>query len=425
VYAVVPGDNLWVFTEKYLGGQDKLKELQRLNNISNPRRLRPGMLIGVPMAWIPASVPVSAVVQAVQGTVRISRGGGDKVAAQVDAELWLGDSIRTGKSSSVAIRFADDSILTLLEASELRFDRLSAYGKTCMVDSSMDLLNGRLDTRVKPAVGPGSRFEIETPSAISAVRGTEYRASSDPTMAAVIEVLEGSVSVIGASQELLLPHGYGTRVVQNQAPTPARKLLPPPEVQKTLYGFVGRPFVLAWPEVAGASAYRVEVSQTPDFATVSWQRLVPTNSLEIGGLELGDTFVRLRAADELGFEGFSTVSRLSVADPPPVKVDMPSVTIFKNDDGSANLRWGAVKSNEYQVQISGTADFQSLDADVQVDGGEFAIKANTSRARYLRVRTIDPNGNLSPWSDTLRVEVAPRDGSWWPVIVTFLLIIGL
>lgn len=55
------------------------------------------------------------------------------------------------KKTTVAIQFADTSILTLHKQSRVSFDHLSVHGTTGMVDSHVRLIEGRMDTKVTPA----------------------------------------------------------------------------------------------------------------------------------------------------------------------------------------------------------------------------------------------------------------------------------
>ena len=220
IYTVVDGDNLWDVSTRYLDTTLRYEQLRRLNNIERPRRMQPGTRIRVPMKWI-RSNPARAMVAAIGGQATLMRQDGSQEHLDAaGAAIGLGDRLRTAAESSVAVRFADGSMVTLYEDSEMLFDHLSAHGETGMVDSRLRLIEGRLDTRVKPAVGPGSRFEIHTPSAISAVRGTAYRAATrESGRLSNIEVLEGRVAVAGASREghgVELLGGVGVGVVGSQ-----------------------------------------------------------------------------------------------------------------------------------------------------------------------------------------------------------------
>ncbi|HEC75402.1 MAG TPA: LysM peptidoglycan-binding domain-containing protein, partial [Methylophaga aminisulfidivorans] len=229
IYTVVEGDNLWNLSEKHLDKVTRFEQLRRLNAIENPKHMQPGTRIRVPLEWI-RSNPAAAKIISFTGTASLQRAKKSlSDIVSVGTMLHLGDQLKTGANSSIAIEFADKSILTLHENSLIHFDHLSAHGVTGMVDSRLNLVQGRMDTKVTPAVGPGSRFEIETPSAISAVRGTVYRASVlKEGTASNIEVLRGKVAVSGGNKQLMVNKGYGTQVSAGSPPLPPRELLPAP-----------------------------------------------------------------------------------------------------------------------------------------------------------------------------------------------------
>ena len=165
IYTVVDGDNLWDFSEKYLDSVLRFEKLRKLNNIKNPKRLQPGSWLRVPMKWIRSNA-VPARLADLEGQVQLTRADGSQVSSiKAGTLINLGDNLRTGPKSSAAILFADGSALTLHSHGEMSFDHLNAHGETGMVDSRLRLIQGRLQTKVRPSAGPGSRFEIYTPSA--------------------------------------------------------------------------------------------------------------------------------------------------------------------------------------------------------------------------------------------------------------------
>ena len=76
------------------------------------------------------------------------------------------------------MQFADQSELQVLPNSEVVLDKLSHHKHTGMVDTRIRLNSGSVNTRVEKQ-GPDSHYEISTPAAITAVRGTAFRLSSD------------------------------------------------------------------------------------------------------------------------------------------------------------------------------------------------------------------------------------------------------
>ena len=72
-----------------------------------------------------------------------------------------------------------------------------------------------------------SRFEIQTPAAISAVRGTVFRVASQPGIN-LTETLRGEVEVNAQGKGLAVGAGFGTRVAKGESPSTIVKLLDAP-----------------------------------------------------------------------------------------------------------------------------------------------------------------------------------------------------
>jgi len=354
VYTVVDEDNLWNISERYLDTPARFDALRKINQVQFPTRMRPGTKLRIPMKWI-RSNPVPATVEAVSGRATILRS--DDAAeepALPGTAIHLGDRISTAADSSVAIRFADQTLVTLFDDSVARFDHLSAHGSTGMVDSRLNLLQGRMDARVTPASGPGSRFEIHTPSAISAVRGTEYRAAfDDDGTISRIEVLHGRVEVTGSSRKALVAAGFGTWVKEDKPPLRPRKLLEPP----VLKPLPERVHQLNWPVVWTADpeaiAYRAEIATEEQFATILWQQRGDNARVALPDLPDGDYYLRVRAIDELGLEGRSTMRALTLDVRPEAPIPL-SPSEGKVIRGSTpELHWAAApEAARYRLEIA-------------------------------------------------------------------------
>ena len=133
--------------------------------------------------------------------------------------------------------------------------------------------------------GEASRYEINTPSATTAVRGTGYRVSvNDAGTISRTEVLEGNVAVFDLQFELSVAAGFGAVTEQGQASAAARKLLPPPDLTG-LPEIVDRvPMQLAWTPQTGAESYRFQLSADDRFNALIVDRAVAESS--ISGIEL-------------------------------------------------------------------------------------------------------------------------------------------
>lgn len=409
VYTVVPGDNLWNFCQKYLHKVGYWKQIQQINNIKNPKRMQPGTRVKVPMKWIRVNAAHAEVV-AVRGEAMLIKPDGTR---QNDitpgTRITLGDRLETGPESNVAVRFADQSLITLHAESNIRFDHLSAYGDTGMVDSRLHLIDGRSDTRITPASGPGSRFEIHTPSAISAVRGTEYRLSnSQQVQASTFEVLKGKVAVSGEQQTKLLPASFGTRVEAGKPPLPPRKLLPPPTIDELPAKIEQLNWPITWQALDNAKGYRAEISQRADFISPLWQQQVTTARVPLPDLPDGRYYFRVRGIDDIGLEGINQVQQfnLDARPQPPIPLSPNSGQLFRGEQ--PDLKWSdSSDAVAYRLQISNTPAFDHLLIDREnitstvFDTAEFKAPGQY----YWRLYSIGTGQEQGPVSDSRSWEI--------------------
>jgi hypothetical protein len=415
VYSVVDGDNLWDFSKKYLDSVMRFEQLRKLNNIKNPKRLQPGSWLRVPMKWIRSSAVPVRVDRAV-GRVKITRtNGAVDIAIKPGALIHLGDTLKTGPESSVAVVFADGSALTLYSDAEMRFDHLNAYGKTGMVDSRLHLGRGRLQTRIKPSTGPGSRFEIHTPSAITAVRGTAYRAAISPEGdASRFEVLEGDVVVTGADEQALVSAGFGTRVSLGEAPVKPRKLLPPPQLSPVPEPIRALDWQLGWQAIEGADRYRVEISENRQLDVLLWEKLISESHVKLPDLIDGDYWVRVRGVDSDRLEGRSVVQKLILdRHPQPPQSSSPADGAMLRHDEIV-LKWEAsIDAHGYLLEVANDQAFQDSVIKRQVgDLVQFTLTEISEPGRYYwRVSAISKSGELGVAGDIrswqLRPELVP------------------
>lgn len=411
IYSVVDGDNLWDFSEKYLDTPLRFEKLRRLNNVQFPKRMKPGTRLRVPMAWI-RSNPVPAKISAVEGQVEIIRAeGGGTQAASAGALLKLGDAVKTGADSSVAITFADGTLLTLYSNGEMRFNHLSAHGETGMVDSRLHLIDGRLDTKVTPAVGPGSRFEIETPSAISAVRGTVYRAAvTDEGNVSNVEVLEGKVQVTGANKHRLVPSGFGTQVAMGKPPIKPRKLLTAPVFETIPEPIRQLRWTLGWRALPGAKAYRIEISKLADFSLLIWEQKSQYAKTALPDLPDGVYHIRVRGIDDLGLEGKDAVARIMLdAHPqPPVALNPPDARVLRGKP--AELQWtDSEEADRYVLEVAADDAFSNLLVHKQdLDSTRYTVDEITEAGVYYwRLTSIAADGEVGPPGPSRSWELKP------------------
>ena len=122
-------------------------------------------------SWMGVSVVRAATLDQVDGPVEILPAGGDTwQAAATDEPVEAGDRIRTGPRGSAAVAFFDGSAAVLEAETEITVVQMSSRRDGSETVTVLHQWVGRTYSRVQRLLDPGSRFEIETPTAVTAVR---------------------------------------------------------------------------------------------------------------------------------------------------------------------------------------------------------------------------------------------------------------
>jgi hypothetical protein len=207
----------------------------------------------------------------------------------------------------------------------------------------------------------GARFEIETPSAVAAVRGTAFalQTSAEGTR---LQVTEGNVDFGAPGKTRRIPAGFGASLstagndglsIRRLPPAPALDPLPPKLTQL--------PATMTWQE-SRAPMHRVDIFESDTGRWVESRKLTGS-SFDIGRLDNGSYEVHLAALDARGTAGMPrvipvevdlqarTASLLSPADGDTVNDDMPE------------FRWQLNGDNEVaRVEVAEDRDFRNVTA---------------------------------------------------------------
>jgi hypothetical protein len=141
-----------------------------------------------------------------------------------------GDQVRTGPQSRATIVFRDDSVLDLAPNTDLGVEIQEYDESTRRHRSLLRLAGGKVRAWVSAGnAGARGRYEVETPTALIAARGTEFLVAYDAaTEATDIVGLEGKVevhaklAVMGAGVEVG-PHLF-TRVSKGRFPVQPQRV---------------------------------------------------------------------------------------------------------------------------------------------------------------------------------------------------------
>ncbi|UKS24013.1 FecR domain-containing protein [Paenibacillus sp. HWE-109] len=136
-----------------------------------------------------------AVVASLSGDVTIKKGGGSKsYDAYESMSLNQGDTVYTGEGSSVTLNLSNgDSEITLGANSEVNVSDLSSSDGS--KKSKLKVWAGSMWVKVKSLAGSNDEFEVETPTAVMGVRGTQFFVGVDPVTGKIkMAVGAGNVS---------------------------------------------------------------------------------------------------------------------------------------------------------------------------------------------------------------------------------------
>lgn len=108
----------------------------------------------------------------VGGTASLTHAGKELEAA-IGMPVAVGDKIRTSPSAQVSVTFKDGSKLELGESSSFTVDQYAIAGSS-RIKALIGLWGGHLHSIVTVVAGGTPNFEVRTPNAVAAVRGTEF-----------------------------------------------------------------------------------------------------------------------------------------------------------------------------------------------------------------------------------------------------------
>ena len=154
-----------------------------------------------------ASAHQIATLRVLGGQVVVQHGNGGFVEGEQGTSLRDGDIVRTGRDGRAAIEYFDGSVTRLdydTTFTLVRLETLDNPAASKVIEASQ--IDGSSYNRVAALTDPESRFDVETPTATSSVRGTEYAlivAGGSTTIA----VMDGVVTATGDSGSVDVPAG--------------------------------------------------------------------------------------------------------------------------------------------------------------------------------------------------------------------------
>ena len=411
-YTVQPGDHPWSIAQRFLLSTSLASPLARRNGIRNDRQIAPGTVLRIPSPWLRLQAS-RARLATLHGDVQVLDAGGASRAA-VEGETWQpGTALRTGTQSTVRLEFEDGSQSLVRQLSYVRLLQAQRPVLGSGNQVQMDLVRGAIENLVRPVSGPGGRFEIRTPAAVAAVRGTHFRVQATETQTRT-EVIEGDVLVRNDGGQTAAPAGTGALACVGSGPLPATRLPPAPDLSALPARLERLPVDWPIPVVAGGTGYRTQVAPNERFELLFSDESSPAPRLRILAAPDGVHVVRVRTADAQGLEGPSAERRIEVFTQPPAPFLIEPARDSQTLLPQPLFRWAQVgTATQYRLQIFAdqAPDSQPLDDQI-LPVGATQGRAGSALPPGLyrwRVASIDPaRQRQGPWGDSQPLRrVAP------------------
>lgn len=299
-YTVRKGDTLYRLAQDYLTGANPVGEVRAANRVRIPERMPVGLRLTIPKRLLRFR-PIELRLVSFSGPVSVVSSG-QTAAAQKGLVLVEGGGVQTGSNGFALFAGNEGSRIALPSNSSVRFTRARHYLLTDAPEIEVSVDKGRAEVQAAKQKPAGS-FRLRTPVAVSAVRGTVFRAGFDQARGAgTTEVTEGEVQVAAAKAELAVPAGFGA-AADAMGDLAKEELLRPPalidpgkvQTESAVH------FDLA--PLPGASAYRLQVSRDGGFTEIVSEVSPAAPAADFSGIGNGTWFVRAAAVSQRGLLG--------------------------------------------------------------------------------------------------------------------------
>jgi len=397
---VATQDTLIGLCQKYLTHPEKWPQVSKLNRLPDFNRISPGQKIIVPVALLKGT-PMDGVVSSLQGEAFLnSAGNSEWRPLQLRDTVKEGSSLKTAANSSLEISFEDGTSFLLREQSLLTVTA-SKKGMLHLL-RVLRLEGGKIISRVKSATGKDSRFEIETPSALAAARGTHYRVAVDGQGTTRAEMLESRIDLSAMGTTVALKEGEGSVARRNEPPSAPIRLLDPPEPQALAAIYGNASSEIRFSPVQNAAQYRVLLARDQEGKNaVKTAVIKPDDPFVFEGLEDGSYYLLATSIGQEGLEGplskpYEVKVRRKPLPPdlvaPLEKAALPEMPL--------KAQWhNVIGVSTYQVQIARSPDFSGP----LLESGDLKKTIYHSQelregTYYLRVRSLAEDGYAGDWS---------------------------
>jgi hypothetical protein len=185
----------------------------------------------------------------------------------------------------------------------------------------------------------------------------------------------------------------------------------------------GEDLLFSWTRNPAAIRYRLQVADTPDFASPRVDEANLTATEVRLSLPVGTHYWRLASIrDNAGVPDmgpWGDARSFTRVAPPAVPVSQaPRIT-----PEGVWLAWNPGSATRFQLQVASDAAFSNILHDEKVDGSQWLFRKPESGRYHVRVRALDAAGVMGPYGQTQVVEVEPSTKWWWFLLPALVILI--
>jgi len=168
----------------------------------------------------------ATILSILDGSASVARGTAPFASASDGDLVNIGDRVQTAASSHAMVTFFDGSTLEIEPATTVQIEDASAASGAISIRISQTI--GRTWASVQKLTRADSKFEIRTPTAVAAVRGTAFITGVLADGTTTVQTTDGNVQVTAQGQGVLVGAGQTTTVPPNSPPSsPVSRSTPP------------------------------------------------------------------------------------------------------------------------------------------------------------------------------------------------------
>ncbi|MCU7938145.1 MAG: FecR domain-containing protein [gamma proteobacterium symbiont of Bathyaustriella thionipta] len=410
LYTFKPGDTIWDFSHESLTDWRNWKEIVKLNNIKNEYVMHPGSQIAIPVKWVKQRASKINVIN-IHGNVQVQLFDSKRILSlKPGMRISKGDIITTDKNSNALLIFEDETKLTLHEESVLLITtaRIMGGNKISSSDIQAQIKKGRVNIHANPDKLPDNRFEILTTAGNSAVRGTQFRVSTDNKITKT-EVLSGYIDVSNPQGTTKLPAGFGTIAAVGKKPLPPINLLSAPKLNQLDKHIRYLPARFTFAEKQQVSAYRVQIVNQQDPDSIVFDQIIKRTLTIIQDLPDGLYTLKVRAIDEQGLEGKGASHLFQIDARPVAPFQQKPDNKHTQQIGEVNFKWSSpLDSSHYLLEIATQTDFaQKKTIQHKVSNSSHRVLLDEAGTYYWRISSVDNTAHQGPPSDLSLIHIIP------------------